>query len=106
KRFYLRATVAWSLLALWLISGFIFLIAIISYHKNFEEDGTFISERTFPTAGYQTITLDANKIERMFDNELDLEIESHTGSDIRLIQQFSSEGRTEDDAIKNAKMMV
>lgn len=104
KRFYMRATVGWSLFAVWLISSFVFFISVVNYHKNFEEDGAFVAERTFP-ANYQTITLDANKIERVFDTNINVEIESYAGSDIRLVQQFSAEGRTEEDAIKNARMM-
>ncbi|KAA9332640.1 PspC domain-containing protein [Adhaeribacter soli] len=105
KRFFMRATVGWTMFAVMLISGFIFLATIISYHKNFEENGTYTAEKTFPAANYQTISLDANKIERVFNDHIDLEVESHAGSDIRLVQQFSAEGRTEEDAIKNAQMM-
>ena len=35
KRFFLRATVVWTMFAVMLISGFIFLATIISYSKNF-----------------------------------------------------------------------
>ncbi|MBK0404590.1 PspC domain-containing protein [Adhaeribacter sp. BT258] len=105
KRFYMRATVGWTMFAVMLISGFIFLASIISYSKNFEENGTYVTEKTFPAANYQTISLDANKIERVFDDYIDVTVESYAGNDIRLIQQFSAEGRTEEDAIKNAQMM-
>jgi hypothetical protein len=106
KKFFMRASVGWTMFAVFLLSGFIFLFCIINYQKNFEQDGTYVSEKTFPAANYQTISLDANKIKGGFDNDMDLEIESYNGSDIKLVQQFSAEGRSEEDAVKNAQMIA
>jgi phage shock protein PspC (stress-responsive transcriptional regulator) len=106
KQFFIRATVGWSMFAVFLISGFVFLITLMSYHKNFEEDGVYVAERTFPASGFQTVSLDANKIRGGFSGDFNIEIESNAGNDILLIQEFGAEGRSEEDAIKNARMMA
>jgi phage shock protein PspC (stress-responsive transcriptional regulator)/serine/threonine protein kinase len=106
KRFFLRTTVGWSLFAVWLLSGFVFLISLSSYHKNFEENGTYVTERTFPIANYQTVSLDANKIKGGFSGDFDIDIESFGENDIKLVQEFGAEGRSEEDAVKNAQMMA
>jgi phage shock protein PspC (stress-responsive transcriptional regulator) len=105
KQLFIRATVGWSLFAVWLLSGFIFIFSIIGYHKNFEENGIYVAERNFPAANYKTISLDANKIKSGFSGDFDVEIESYSGNDIKLVQEFGAEGRSEEDAVKNAQMM-
>jgi phage shock protein PspC (stress-responsive transcriptional regulator) len=106
KQFFMRAAVSWSLFAVWLLSGFIFLFSLVGYHKNFEETGTYVSERSFPITPYQTVALDANKIKGGFSGDFDIEVESYAGTDIKLVQQFGAEGRSEEDAVKNAQMVV
>ncbi|HSI90745.1 MAG TPA: head GIN domain-containing protein, partial [Adhaeribacter sp.] len=88
---------------LWLLSGFIFIITLVSYQNNFAEDGEFTTEKTFSTADYQTISLDANKIKGGNYKQFDINVESYPGTEVRLLQTFGAEGNSEEDAIEHAR---
>lgn len=106
KRFFLRPLVGWSLFAVWVVSLFAVGSAIFVFQQNFNEQGEYITEKTYETAA-QTILLNGRNanspMERWVNN---VEFESITGPNIRVVQEFRAKGRTEEDAIRNAQMLT
>ncbi|WP_026464087.1 GIN domain-containing protein [Adhaeribacter aquaticus] len=105
KRFFIRPSVGWSMLAIWILGLFVLVLAIIDFRNDFREFGEFTAQKTFPVATYQTVLLKARDTGAFRDGRANLEIQGYNGNEIRLFQTFSAKGLTESEAIKNAQMV-
>ncbi|PIQ20969.1 MAG: hypothetical protein COW65_11850, partial [Cytophagales bacterium CG18_big_fil_WC_8_21_14_2_50_42_9] len=105
KRFYLRSTAGWPMLGIWVLSLFLLSLAIVDTMNNFKEEGEFTIEKIFPAVPYKTVLLKTRKSNERWGNT-SFEMETYTGSDIKLIQTFKAKGLTESEAIKNAGMIT
>ncbi|GAA4302033.1 PspC domain-containing protein [Nibribacter koreensis] len=104
RRFFIRPTVGWSMLGIWLLSVVMLISGIAMTSREFQEYGEFTKETTFPAATLKTINL--NLRESNYDyGDLDIEIEGYNGTDIKVIQTFQAQGFNEENAIANARMI-
>ncbi|QCR22936.1 PspC domain-containing protein [Pontibacter sp. SGAir0037] len=104
KQFFLRQIVGWSMFAVWLVSLFTMIAIIMMYTQNFRRTGEIESTKSFNVDRYNTVTLDA------FDTSLDysrvdIELQSHTGNALEVVQRVSAKGKDEADARQNAQMV-
>jgi phage shock protein PspC (stress-responsive transcriptional regulator) len=105
KRFFLRASVGWPLFALWLVSVFTIGSTAAYMAGQFDRSGEFVQEQTFPVAGYSTVVLESIESRYRGLQRPRIEIQSHGGSNVRVIKRFTAEGRTEEMANENAQMV-
>ncbi len=106
KRFFLKPLVGWSLFAVWVVCLFIMGSAIFVFQQNFNERGEYITERTFSTGALPTVQLNARNASSPAQRWInEVEFSSINNPNIRVVQEFRAKGRTEDQAIQNAKML-
>ncbi|PSR53304.1 hypothetical protein AHMF7605_07055 [Adhaeribacter arboris] len=107
KRFFLKPLAGWSMFAVWVVSLFVMGSAIFVFKQNFNEQGEFITEKSYPVTGYQTVQLQARNVNSSMERWVNhVELEGTSGSNIRVVQEFRAKGRTESDAIRNAQMLT
>jgi len=106
KRFYLKPLVGWSLFAVWVVSLFTMGSAIFVFRQNFNERGEYITEKIYPVENLPTVQLNARNASTPAQRWInEVEFNSVNNPNIRVVQEFRAKGRTEDQAIQNAKML-
>ncbi|MDX5346193.1 MAG: PspC domain-containing protein [Hymenobacteraceae bacterium] len=107
KRAILNATVGWSMFAIWIISLVAFGISLAFMTQNYQKYGEFTTDKVIPVQEYQTVVLDLNDDYDTDWNEVYLDIQSYPDSNnIKVTEQFSSRGRTNQEAQQNARMVT
>ncbi|QMU27917.1 PspC domain-containing protein [Adhaeribacter radiodurans] len=107
KRFFLKPLAGWSMFAVWVVSLFVMGSAIFVFKQNFNEQGEVITENSYPVTNFQTVLLNARNVNSATEQWLnEFELESTTGSNIRVVQEFRAKGRTEAEAKTNAQMLT
>lgn len=105
KRFYMRASVSWPLFALWLVSLFTIASTAIYMSAQHERSGEYVQEQTFPVAPYGTVMLDIKDTGNRHQQRPRIEVQSHQGPNVRIMQRFTAQGKTEEVATENARMV-
>ncbi|HEY4650562.1 MAG TPA: DUF2807 domain-containing protein [Pontibacter sp.] len=103
KRFFMRATLGWSLFGVWVAALIVMIASIVSFSGNFRRSGEITISKTVPAAG--VAVLDAYDTNMEFDNVY-IDVREHNGSAIEIIQQIKAKGRTEEEAKQNARMVT
>jgi phage shock protein PspC (stress-responsive transcriptional regulator) len=104
RRTLMRQPLGWTLLALFLVSGAVVAFSAIEFGQNFNERGTYSTERKLMVpAG--TLFLKAGPSSGKTYKSAALTIGSSRGQDILLQMDYMGEGRTEEDAVRNAQMV-
>lgn len=97
--------VSWSLFGIWIISSVIALSSIPAVIKNFSEEEEFVVEESYP-ADERTLVFKLNEVGMDSYDAVRLTIRPHEKQDIRIVKEFSANGRNRLDAIENAKMVT
>ncbi|ALI99849.1 GIN domain-containing protein [Rufibacter tibetensis] len=105
KKFLLRPTVGWPMLGVWLIAVAALISGIALTSRNFQETGEYATERSFPAAAYNTIFFNIRDTNHQYGHRMGIKFESHTGTDVKVIQTARAKGLNEEDAIRNAQMI-
>ncbi|MBA9075794.1 GIN domain-containing protein [Rufibacter quisquiliarum] len=105
KRFYLRPTIGWSMLGIWLVAVAALATGIAFSARHFQESGEVVVEKSFPGAGYNTLELKVRDTNYDYGHHLNVQLEGYTGTDVKVIQTYKGQGLDEADAIKNAQML-
>ena len=104
KHYYLRSTLGWPMFGIWIVSLFLLSLAFVDFMNDLKEEGEFTVHKTFPITPYQTVILKTRN-NRHHWGKTSFEMETYTGSDVKLVQTFKANGLTESEAIKNAGMI-
>jgi hypothetical protein len=92
--------------AVWVVCLFVMGSAIFVFQQNFNERGEYITEKTFATGALPTVLLNARNASSPAQRWInDVEFSNNNNANIRVVQEFTAKGRTEDQAIQNAKML-
>jgi phage shock protein PspC (stress-responsive transcriptional regulator) len=105
KRFYLRPSVGWSMLGVWLLAVAALITGIILTSRNFQESGEISKEQAFPAATYGTLVFNIRDTSHQYGHRMNLTMEGYNGADLKVIQTYSAQGLNEEEAIKNAQMI-
>ncbi|WP_207432215.1 PspC domain-containing protein [Sabulibacter ruber] len=105
KKFFLRPAVGWSMLGIWLLSVAALITGITLTTRYFQESGEYAAEQNFP-ANYDTMVFNIRDTSHRYAHgRMNVSLEGYNGTDIRVIQTYKSKGITEEDAIRNARMI-
>jgi phage shock protein PspC (stress-responsive transcriptional regulator) len=105
KRFFLRGSLGWPLFAVWLVSVFTVGGTAIYMANQFGRSGEYVQEQILPVAPFNTLVLELNETGGEFTHSPRMEIQGHTGPNVRVIQRVTAKGRTEEAAIAHAQMV-
>ena len=104
KQKLLKATVGWSLFALWIISSLIFGISIIPIVRDFQMTGQIEQTQQFIPQN-ETIYLKVSNYEDNLYESVKLQIRGHEDSVITLIKKIQARGKNSASAELNANMI-
>lgn len=104
KRVVFSTVVGWSL-----FFGFLFSIAVLSATVpkivyDFKEDGKVKVEKTYPVSG-KTIVLNLREAGLDEYDQATLSLKGYDEKEIKIVQNFESQGRTRKNAIENTSMI-
>ncbi|NEM97312.1 GIN domain-containing protein [Pontibacter burrus] len=102
KRFFMRATVGWSMFGVWVAAIIVLVASSVAFAGNFRRSGEITISKTVPAAGITM--LDAYDADFEYGN-LYIDVREHNGPDIEIIQHIEAKGRTEEEAKENARMV-
>jgi phage shock protein PspC (stress-responsive transcriptional regulator) len=105
KRFFMRPIVGWSMFGVWLVSLFTLIAIIAMYSTNFRRSGEVIVTQSIPVAAYPVLTLDGYNTNLEYGDNIDITLQSHTGSNLEVRQRIEAKGKTEAEAQRNARMI-
>ncbi|RNI31988.1 PspC domain-containing protein [Rufibacter immobilis] len=106
KKFFLRPTVGWSMLGVWLLATAALITGIFTTARYYQESGEYVQEQSFPVAAHNTLVFNIRESSHDYGHRMNVTLEGYNGTDVRLVQTFKSRGLNEEDAIKNAQMIT
>ncbi|MEQ8360444.1 MAG: PspC domain-containing protein [Cytophagales bacterium] len=99
------STAAWSMFGVWIIAVSISLSVIPIVVSNFIEDNSRTEVETFEAMDNHLV-LDLNELDSDIRGFVHLTIRPHKDSTIKIIKEFSSNGSSKSDALKNSEMIT
>jgi phage shock protein PspC (stress-responsive transcriptional regulator) len=104
RRIVINAATGWSLFVIFFISVAMLAVSVPKIIYSFKEDAGYTIENVYKVTGKKAI-LKINETGMDDYHAIELDLKGHNLSEVRLVEEFKSQGSTRQKAIENARMV-